>query len=84
MNSTLASFSQPEILDCDDPEEWEYDEESPMLVPGHLSRTKFRNETLSDPYCKEISLNLHGKIEVTNRIRNWVQKMGDKNNALGQ
>ena len=71
--------------DCDDPEEWEYVEESPpMLLPGHLSRTKFRDEYLNDPYCKDICLNLHGKIEVTNRIHQWVQKMCDKNNALGQ
>ena len=77
---------QPEIYECDDScEEWEYDEdESPMLLPGLLSRTKFRNEYLSDPYVKETCLNLHGKVEVTNAVRNWVQKMCDKNNALGQ
>ena len=75
---------QPEIYECDDScEEWEYDE-SPMLLPGLLSRTKFRNEYLSDPYVKETCLNLHGKVEVTNAVRNWVQKMCDKNNALGQ
>ena len=78
-------YREPEIHECDDTEEWEYfDEESPMLLPGLLSPTKFRNEYLSDPYAKEICLNLHGKVEVTNRLRNWVQKMCDKNNALGQ
>ena len=82
-------FRQPEIYECDDSfeEEWEYDEDeesSPMLLPGLLSRTKFRNEYLSDPYAKETCLNLHGKVEVTKAVRNWVQKMCDKNNALGQ
>jgi hypothetical protein len=75
---------EAELEVSSDDDSWEYYSDEEMLLPEIIKPYRSSKDCFSCPYKSELNLNMNPNFEVLRAMQDWIWRMNDKKNSLGQ